>query len=185
MLNHISERNGSENMLPSSYKIKQIKINYNYPLGKQKSKGRKAFTTRTKKIEWMKAGGHKPELYIEQRKFFYTSKCRRCKRPLRWGDRSYDFDHKDNNSANNSQKNCYLVCKVCHGKATVIGKRAIHDRFTNRVIGHETIKRKVGYKKPKKKSRKKRKRKKPRNPYEFSIPTIKIPKLNIPKYKFY
>lgn len=32
--------------------------------------------------------------------FVKSSKCRKCKTPLTWGDRSYEFDHKDNNSAN-------------------------------------------------------------------------------------
>ena len=115
---------------------------------------RKNFTTKTKKLEWMKAGGHKPELYSQKGKFYKTSKCRNCNRPLTWGDRTYDFDHKDNNSANNSQKNCYLVCKICHGKHTVIKKRKIKEPFFGTTTGYKTIKKKVGYKKPKSKKKK-------------------------------
>jgi hypothetical protein len=118
---------------------------------------RKAFTISTKKIEWMKAGGHKPELYTEKGIFYKTSKCRNCPRKLTWGDRTYDFDHKDNNPLNNSQKNCYLVCKVCHGKHTVIKKRKVRDPYLGHVVGHSTIKKKVGYKKPKKKKTTKKK----------------------------
>ena len=162
-------------MASNPFRIKPISVNYDL-LGQQKTKKRRAFTTRTKKIEWMKAGGHKSEQYTEKKVFYKTSKCRRCSRKLTWGDRSYDFDHKDNNPANNSQRNCYLVCKVCHGKATVVGKRKIRDPYFHQVIGHETIKRKVGYKKTKKKTKKKRKQRKSKNPFEVSIPTIKIPK---------
>lgn len=122
-----------------------------------KTKKKKYFTIATKKIEWMKAGKHDPKLYIEKKKFYKTSKCRNCHRKLAWGDRTYDFDHKDNNPANNSQKNCYLVCKVCHGKATKIAKRKVKDPYFGHVIGYETIKKKVGYKKPKKKKNAERK----------------------------
>jgi hypothetical protein len=115
---------------------------------------RKAFTIKTKKIEWMKASGHKPELYTEKGIFYKTSKCRNCPRKLTWGDRTYDFDHKDNNPKNNSQKNCYLVCKVCHGKHTVIKKIKQRDPFFGTTIGHKTIKKKVGYKKQKAKKKK-------------------------------
>jgi len=149
-----------------------FRINYNDPFVKQNTKKRRAFTTSTKKIEWMKAGGHKPELYTEQRKFIHTSYCRRCGRKLMWGDRSYDFDHKDNNSANNSQKNCYIVCKVCHGKATVISKRKKYNPYTRQVVGYETVKKKVGYKK-KKSRKKKRRKKKSKNIFDLGI---KLPK---------
>lgn len=102
----------------------------------------------------MLAGGKNP--FTE--KFAKKSRCRQCRRFLTWGDRSYDFDHKDNNSANNSQKNCYLVCKICHGKHTVVEKRRITGMF-RQTVGYKTIKRKVGYKKTKKKANKKKKRK--------------------------
>ena len=82
-------------------------------------------------------------------RFVKTSKCRVCKTPLTWGDRTYNFDHKDNNPANNSQTNCYLVCRNCHGKHTVIKKRKIKGIF-GQTVGYQTIKKKVGYKKPKK-----------------------------------
>ena len=114
-------------------------------------KKRKPFSLTAKKIEWMSAAGKDVMQYIRDKKFVKTSKCRKCKRRLVWGDRSYEFDHKDNNSSNNSQKNCYLVCRNCHGKATKIEKRAVREPFLGTVIGHKTIKRKVGYKKPKKK----------------------------------
>ena len=111
----------------------------------------------------MKAGGHKPELYTEKGTFYKTSRCHnpKCRRKMTWGDRTYDFDHKDNNSSNNSQKNCFLVCKICHGKVTVIKKRKVRGLMGD-VIGHETIKKKVGYKKPKPKKKK-------RVPAEYDI----------------
>ena len=73
---------------------------------------------------------------------------------MTWGDGSYAFDHKDNNPANNSLSNCYLVCRVCHGKATKIKKRRIFGPFGQ--VDYETIKVKLRYKKPKKSSQKKR-----------------------------
>ena len=111
---------------------------------------RKAFAITTKKIEWMLAAGRDPEEYTEHGKFFKTSYCRvkSCRRKLTWGDRSYDFDHKDNNPANNRQSNCFLVCKSCHGKATKLEKQKVRGLLGG-VIGHKTIKRKVSYKKPK------------------------------------
>jgi len=119
-------------------------------------KKRNPFKTSTKKMEWMRAAGKDPSDW--RTKFVKTSKCRKCGRLLTWGSRTYDFDHKDNNPANNSLSNCYLVCKSCHGAATVIKKRRIKAPF-GLVMGYETIKKKVGYKKPKKKlSPKKRSR---------------------------
>ena len=111
-------------------------------------------------MEWMSAGGHDSLKW--RTNFVKTSKCRKCGRTLTWGDRTYDFDHKDNNPANNSQSNCFLVCKYCHGKATKIVKIKSNSLFGPR---YKTIKRKESYKKPrstsksKKLSRKKRKRK--------------------------
>ena len=116
--------------------------------------GRKNFTLKTKRIEWLKAAGKSGEKtlleYLTTGKIgkLGPSKCRKCKTPLRWGDRTYDFDHKDNNPRNNNQKNCYLVCAICHRKATKIEKRAERDIFGN-VTGYKIIKRKIGYKKPK------------------------------------
>lgn len=130
---------------------------------------RKPFNIKTKKIEWMRAAGRDP-----YGPFVKTSKCRGCKRKLTWGDRTYDFDHKDNNPANISQKNCYLVCKICHGKATVIKKRRVRDRLTGWTVGHKTVKKKVGYKKSKKGKGKKTKRRK-RKPSIWE-PTIELPK---------
>jgi hypothetical protein len=137
---------------------------------------RKHFKTSTRKMEWMSAGGRDPLKW--KTNFVKKSKCRnrKCKNPhLKWGDRSYEFDHKDNNNSNNSQRNCYLVCRVCHGRATVIKKKKVRDRFTGIVTGHKTIKKKVGYKKPsrKKSTKKKNTKRKPANPW--GIQPIKIP----------
>lgn len=110
---------------------------------------RKPFTLSQRKVEWIDAAGKDVMEYIRDRKFTVkTSYCRRCKTKLTWGDGTYNFDHKDNNPANNSQRNCFLVCRNCHGKVTKIGKRAIRGIFGD-VVGYKTIKRKVGYKKPK------------------------------------
>lgn len=103
---------------------------------------RRPFKMSTKKIEWMLAAGRDP-----YEKFCKTSKCRRCKRKLTWGDRGYDFDHRDNNPANRSQDNCYLVCKTCHGKATKLVKRPVRGGWFGEVVGYETVKKRVGYKK--------------------------------------
>ena len=114
---------------------------------------RRDFTLKTKRIEWLKAAGKSGEKtlleYSTTGKIgkLGPSKCRRCKTPLRWGDGTYNFDHKDNNPRNNSQKNCYLVCRNCHGKVTKIEKRAVRGIF-GEVVDYKTIKRKVGYKKP-------------------------------------
>ena len=117
------------------------------------TKRRKPFSTNTKRIEWLLAAGRDPDKYFETGKFYKTSYCRKCKRRLIWGEGSYDFDHKDNNPANNRQSNCHLVCKVCHGKATKTKIIKERDIFGG-VVGHKTIKLKVGYKKPKKVAKK-------------------------------
>ena len=135
---------------------------------------RKAFKTSTKKMEWMSAGGRDPLKWSTN--FVKKSKCRKCKRPLTWGDRSYEFDHKDNNNSNNSQRNCYLVCRVCHGKATVVTKKKVRDRFTGMVTSHKTIKKKVGYKKPTKRKTTKKKSTKRKSSNSYGIQPIKIPK---------
>jgi len=106
-----------------------------------------------KKIEWMLAAGRNPYDKSGRLRFIKTSKCRVCGDTLKWGDRTYEFDHKDNNPANNMQTNCFLVCRKCHGKATVIKKRKIKGLF-GQTVGYKTIKEKVGYKKPKKKPKK-------------------------------
>ena len=73
---------------------------------------RKNFTEKTKRIEWLKAAGKSGEKtlleYLTTGKIgkLGPSQCRQCKTPLRWGDRTYDFDHKDNNNRNNIQLNC-------------------------------------------------------------------------------
>lgn len=71
-------------------------------------------------------------------------KCMNCRQPL--DARATEYDHKDNNSANNSEDNCFVVCSNCHRKHTVITKRAVKGWFGD-VVGYKTIKRKVGYKK--------------------------------------
>ena len=122
---------------------------------------RRNFTIKTKRIEWLKAAGKSGEKalldYLTTHKIgkLGPSKCRsrKCKTILRWGDGTYNFDHKDNNPRNNSQKNCYLVCRNCHGKATKIEKRAERDIFGN-VVGYKAYKRKIGYKKPKSSNKK-------------------------------
>ena len=111
-------------------------------------KTRKSFSITTKKIEWTKAAGRNADDYIDKGKFYKTSCCRQCKTRLVWGDGRYNFDHKDNNSANNRQSNCYLVCRNCHGKATKVVKQKVW--FLGEPVGHKTVKKKVGYKKPKK-----------------------------------
>jgi hypothetical protein len=113
------------------------------------------FSIVTKRVEWLKAAGTdnaKRVLlkYAGDGKVpakMPRSKCRVCKIPLTWGSGTYNFDHKDNNSANTSQKNCFLVCRNCHGKATKI--RVVRERepWFGSVIGYRTQKLKVGYKK--------------------------------------
>jgi len=131
-----------------------MSLNINLPRIWEEGKKRKAFSIKTKKNEWMLAAGKNP--FTD--KFVQTSRCRVCRRSLKWGERTYDFDHKDNNPTNNKQKNCYLVCKVCHGKHTVIRKRRITG-ILGQTVGYETIKKKVGYKKSKKTISSKTKRK--------------------------
>ena len=110
---------------------------------------RRAFPLSVKKIEWALAGGRSPYLKNGQIASYGTSNCRVCKRTLKWGDGTYNFDHKDNNSHRNSQVNCYLVCRNCHGKHTVIKTRKVYDVWGN-VDHHQKIKMTVAYKKPKK-----------------------------------
>ena len=117
------------------------------------SPARRNFTITTKRIEWMDAAGRDIGQFLRDKKLVKTSYCRKCKTKLVWGDGTYNFDHKDNNPRNNSQKNCYLVCRNCHGKATKIEKRAIRG-ILGEIIGYKTIKRKIGYKKPKTSSKK-------------------------------
>jgi hypothetical protein len=109
---------------------------------------RRNFRTVTKRIEWMDAAGKNVAQYLRDKKFVKTSKCRQCGQGLVWGEGGYEFDHRDNNPANNSQKNCYLVCGTCHGRATKTEKRAVRG-WLGEVEGYRTIKRKVGYKRPK------------------------------------
>jgi hypothetical protein len=116
----------------------------------KKKKKRKEFKISTKKKEWNKAAGRKED------DFKTTSKCRECKIHLVWKKGGYHFDHKDNNEANNNQRNCYLVCANCHSKATKIKKIKKRNKLTGQVDGYKTIKKKIGYKKPRKKKIRKR-----------------------------
>ena len=117
------------------------------------------FSIVTKRVEWLKAAGTdnaKRVLlrYLADGKVpakMPRSKCRVCKIPLSWGSGTYHFDHKDNNSANISQKNCFLVCRNDHGKATKIRWVREYDPWFHSVVGHKPQKLKVGYKKPTKK----------------------------------
>ena len=121
--------------------------------------GRIEFSIVTKRVEWLKAAGTDSAnrvllKYLADGKVparMPRSKCRVCKIPLTWGSRTYHFDHKDNNSANASQKNCYLVCRNCHGKATKTRMVREYDPWFGSVIGYRTQKLKVGYKKTTKK----------------------------------
>jgi hypothetical protein len=126
-------------------------------------KRRRPFGIVTKRIEWLRAAGTENAnrvllKYLADGKVparMPRSKCRKCKKPLTWGSGTYDFDHWDNNSSNNSQKNCRLVCKNCHGGATKTKKIAERNPYTGEVIRYRTIKLKVGYKRtPKKPTRK-------------------------------
>jgi len=137
----------TKNLRKKLLDIRTIKMSW------EKEKKRKPFSIKTKKIEWMLADGRNPYDKSGRLYFVKTSKCRVCGTPLRWGERTYDFDHKDNNPANNNQTNCYLVCKVCHGKHTIIKKRRITGLF-GETVGYRTIKKKTGYKKLKKKPKK-------------------------------
>jgi hypothetical protein len=117
------------------------------------------FSIVTKRIEWLKAAGTdnaKMALlkYAGEGKVpvrMPRSKCRVCKIPLSWASGTYHFDHKDNNSANASQRNCFLVCRNCHGKATKTRVVREYEPFFGSVVGHRTQKLKVGYKKAAKK----------------------------------
>jgi hypothetical protein len=118
-------------------------------------KQRREFSIVIKRIEWLGAAETATtkrmlDKYVKNGKVpskMPRSQCRVCKRPLTWGSRTYDFDHKDNNSANNSQTNCYLVCKNCHGGATKTKVVREYNPYTGEVVSYKTIKLKVGYKK--------------------------------------
>ena len=125
---------------------------------------RKSFKTSTTKRVWMKARGSDPDKWRSA--FIKTSYCMapRCKKKLLWEVKTYDFDHKDNNNSRNSEKNCFLVCLDCHRKHTKYGTRRNSAIFG----GIYRIKKKVGYKKPKKKKTTKKKvRKKDIYPFEW------------------
>jgi hypothetical protein len=122
--------------------------------------GRIEFSIVTKRTEWLKAAGTDNAnkvlvKYLADGKLparMPRSKCRVCKTPLTWGGGSYNFDHKDNNSSNISQRNCFLVCRNDHGKATKIRWVREYEPFFGSVVGYRPQKLKVGYKKPAKKT---------------------------------
>jgi len=121
------------------------------------------FSIVTKRTEWLKAAGTERAervllKYLADRKVparMPRSKCRVCKIPLSWGSGTYHFDHKDNNSSNAGQKNCFLVCRNCHGRATKTKVVREYEPFFGSVVGYKTQKLKVGYKKAAKKPTKK------------------------------
>ena len=157
--------------------LKFPKYDLSYPsLGENKKK-RRPFKKSTKKIEWMRAAGRDP-----YSPFVKTSYCRnpRCRRKLIWGDRSYEFDHRDNNSSNNSQKNCCLVCNICHARATVIKKRKITG-LMGTTIGHQTYKKKVSYKKSRKTKHQKKKHRKSHGTYMTNVwgQRVRVPAIRI------
>jgi hypothetical protein len=133
--------------------------------------GRIEFSIVKKRVEWLKAAGTdnaKKMLlkYLADGKVparMPRSRCRVCKIPLTWGSGTYNFDHKDNNSANTSQRNCFLVCRNDHGKATKIRWVREYEPFFGSVVGYRPQKLKVGYKKTAKKSVKKIVKKPSRN----------------------
>lgn len=132
-------------------------------------KERKPFSTQTKKRVWMKAGGHNPDNW--RTGLAKTSKCMnpKCRGSvLKWGDKTYDWDHKDNDHSNNRESNCYLVHTYCHRKATVIKKKAVYSYGFR--VGSETYKKKAEYKKAKKKPTKhKTKRTRPSSFYPSGV----------------
>lgn len=132
-----------------------------YQFGRRVSK-RKPFKTSTKKNEWDKSAGR------SEGDFKTTSYCRKCGIKLIWKGGGYDFDHKDNNPANNSQRNCYLVCKTCHGKHTKVGKRKVKN-IMGVTVSYQTIKKKVGYKKQTRQKHKPTKKKRQPRGLDFGI----------------
>ena len=82
---------------------------------------RQSFTTTTKEREWLSAVGRDPDGKFDKS---IDSRCRNCNRTLVWGSGSYDFDPLYNESYDNPDSNCYLVCKNCQGEAARRKKRA-------------------------------------------------------------
>ena len=122
---------------------------------KNQNMNRVEFSIVTKRIEWLKAAGTdnaKTALLkcLADNKVparMPRSRCRVCKTALVWGGGTYNFDHRDNNSANATQRNCFLVCRNCHGKATKTRVVREYEPFLGSVVGYKTQKLKVGYKK--------------------------------------
>jgi hypothetical protein len=116
---------------------------------------RREFTIKTKRVDWLTAAGTHQAKTLLQNYLAYgkvppkmpRSRCRVCGEPLTWGDGTYNFDHYDNNSANCSQRNCFLVCRNDHGKATRTKLITRYNPFTGEPDYLETIKLKAGYKK--------------------------------------
>jgi len=117
--------------------------------------GRIEFSVITKRTEWLKAAGTDNAnkvlvKYLADHKVpakMPRSKCRVCKMPLTWGSGTYAFDHLDNRSYNISQRNCFLVCRNDHGKATKTKVIRHYNPYFGGVDYTSTIKLKDGYKK--------------------------------------
>lgn len=115
----------------------------------KKKPGRKNFKVSTKKIEWNRAAGRADD---DDKT---TSKCRACGKRLVWGSGRYEFDHHNNRNSDNSQNNCRVKCRNCHGHETQPGVRTKRDMFGN-VIERKRYMKKVGTKKStRRKTRKK------------------------------
>jgi hypothetical protein len=137
------------------------------------SKERRNFKTSIRKRVWMRAGGHDPDKW--RTGFIKTSRCMglRCKKVLKWDEHHYQFDHRDNNHANISEKNCGLLCLECHKDYTKLKSVRVKHPFLPMLDGHKTIKLKVGYKKQRKKKHKKTRRtRKPKSFMDFKLPKV-------------
>jgi len=138
----------------------------------KKTVKRKNFKLSTQKIEWNQAAGRADD------DLKTTSKCRhysKCGARFVWKKGGYQFDHWDNKSENNSQKNCHLVCATCHSRDTKIGKRKIKG-LMGQTIGYKTIKHKKGYKKVKRAKKKAKSIKKKAQFYDPNAEYAKIQK---------
>jgi len=123
-------------------------------------KKRKAFPIAVKRMEWLEASGNRKAKneYKKTGKFDETvhSKCRECKKELRWGTHTYDFDHKNNTPSDVRQSNCVLYCTACHREVTKVIKVKERDSFgifTGRYITKMGRLGKAGYEKPKSKKK--------------------------------